>query len=251
MTTTSLDIITRRWLIDNSLPIHYYLEGLSHSATCLRELSFDALKMINSANLPVDDTGSIQIPNDFTDDLAVCIPTGQSLSKLPKQDWITPLRIHSSDTGEFVTYEDQNSNASQNFLGFPLAGTTWFWNINSFGEPTGGFYGAKGGTSSGYAVFKQQRRIQLSEDLIGTNVVLLYIGDGQSIDNATQVDPLAFSTITSFIAWKRSPNRDNKDSAEGRNFYNERRKLVARLDPLTDTDIMNIIRNAYTATIKN
>lgn len=251
MITTSVDIITRRWLIDNQLPIHYYLEGLSHSATCLRELTFDVLKIINSVNLPVDNSGSIWIPDDFTDDLAVCLPFGQALSKLPKQDWITPLRIHDASTGQFTPYQDQVNNNADSFCGYPLAGTIWFWNVNSFGEPTGGFYGSPGGTSSGYKVFKQQRRIQLSEDLIGTNVILLYIGDGQSIDNATQVDPLAFSTITSFIAWKRSPNRDNKDSAEGRNFYNERRKLVARLDDLTPEDIQNIRNNAYRASIKN
>lgn len=251
MNTTSVDVITRRWLLENGLPIHYYMDGLFQSATCLRELNFDVLKIINVQNLPVDDSGSVMIPDDFVEDVAVCIPVGQVLKPLPKQDWITPLRMHDATTGDFVKYTDNRGVTSGNFCGFPLVGTIWFWNFNDFGEPTGRFFGTRGGTSAGYQVFKQQRRIQLSEDLVGTNVVLLYVGDGSSIDNATQIDPQAWMAINTFIEWKRSPNRNNKDSAEGRNFYNERRKLVARLDDLDCVTIRNIVRNSYYATVKN
>jgi hypothetical protein len=249
MITTSLDIIVRRNLLETGHPIHYYTEYLYHSATCLRELSFSTLKIINSANLPVNDYGAIDLPDDFNDDLAVCLPIGQTLKPLPKQDWITPLRIHDSTTGQFVPYQDNTPSGT--FWGFPLVGTIWFWNFNEFGEPTGRFYGARGGSNSGYKLLRERRQIQLSEDLIGTNVVLLYISDGQSIDNATQIDPKAFSTITAYINWKRSPNRDNKDGAEGRNFYNQMRTLNARLDDLDIPTIKNIVYNAYMATIKN
>ncbi len=253
MITANLDVIVRRGLLEAGLPIHYYLEFLLHSGTALRELTFSTLKIINVVDLPVDNTGNIKIPNDFIDDISVCIPSGQAIKELPKQDWINPLRIHSATTGQYTTYTDLTSNNPQIWDGsFPLVGGfSWFWNVNSFGEPTGQFYGSRGGTSSGYAVFKEQRRIQLSENLIGTNVILLYISDGSSVDNATQIDPQAWACINAFINWKRSPNRDNKDSAEGRNFYNQMRTLVARLDPLTPEDIINTLHNAYTATIKN
>lgn len=250
MLTTSLDIITRRWLIDNQLPIHWYLEGLSHTANCLRELTISSLKLINSANLPVNSYGAIDLPTDFQDDLAVCIPAGQSLINLPKQDWITPLRIHDANTGQFVSYESQDST-SDTFFGFPVGLWTWFFNVNAFGEPTGGFYGARGGTNSGYKVIKERRQIQLTEDFINSNVVLLYVSDGQSIDSATQIDTKAFACITSYANWKRSPNRDNKDSPEGKNFYNQMRTLVARLDDLDGPTIRNIIHNAYYASPKN
>lgn len=252
MTTTSVDIITRRWLLEAGLPIHYYMEGLFHSATCLRELNFEVLKIINVANLPVSAEGNVTLPDDFVDDIACCIPVGQTLKELPKQDWITPLRIHDATTGDFTTYADQNSSViTDRFCGFPLVGTIWFWNYNSFGEPTGRFFGAKGGASSGYSVFKQQRRIQLSENLGGTNVVLIYIGDGSSVDSATQIDPQAWATIDSYIKWQRSPNKDNENSPEGRKFYNARRHLVARLDDLTPADIRNIAHNSYMGAAKN
>lgn len=251
MITATLDQIVRRNLLEIGYPMHFYTEYLFHAATALRELTFSTLKIINSASLPADDTGNIFVPNDFVDDLAVCLPAGQTLRKLPKQDWITPLRIHDITTGEFVPYADQSNIAPETWWGGFPTGFGWFWNVNSFGEPTGQYYGSRGGTSSGYSVFKEQRRIQLSEDLIGTNVILLYVGDGSSVDNATQIDPQAFACITAFINWKRSPNRDNKDSPEGRNFYNQMRTLTGRLDDLDVPTIRNILHNAYCATIKN
>lgn len=250
MITTSLDIISRRWLLEQGYPIHYYLEALLHSQTCLRELIFDVLKIVNAANLVADDTGNIFLPNDFVEDIAVTLPAGQSLRPLPQQDWITPLRIHDATSGGFVPYAGLTSNATDSFLGFPLS-WNWWWNVNSWGESTGQQYGVGGGTKSGYSVFKTQRRIQLSEDLANASVVLLYIGDGTSIDSATQIDPQAWSCINSFIQWKRSANRDNKDSAEGRNFYNERRKLVARLSDVDIATLKNILHQNFHASIKN
>jgi hypothetical protein len=235
------------------MPIHYYPEYLFYSATCLRELSFDTLQIVNSLNTPVDASGSFYLPDDFKDDIGVYVPSGQALSQLPKQDWITPLRLHDSQTGQFVPYSTQNSAATNpinSIFGIPV-GWTWFWNVNTFGEPTGRMFGTTGGSKSGYSLFKNQRRIQLSEDFIGGNVVLLYISDGQSPDNATQIDSYAFATIDAYIIWKTSNNRDNQYSPEGRNFTNQKRLLRSRLNDLTVADLRNIIHNAYQGGIKN
>lgn len=248
MNNSSVDIIVRRALLERGLPIHFYGEFLFYASTCIRELSFDTLLLVNSANLPVDVNGNVTLPSDFVDDVSVCIPVGQGLKTLPKQDWITPIRIH--DASSYIPYQNVETN-SENVFGYPLAGFTWFWNVDSFGSPTGRMFGASGGSSSGYKVLKAQRRIQMTQDFAGSNVVVLYISDGQSVDNATQVDVLAFATVNSFIAWKTSPNRDNEFSAEGRGFINQKRLLRARLNPLTVTDINNILHNAYKATMKN
>lgn len=252
MKLTSLDQIVRRNLLERGLPIQYYIEALFHGATCLRELSFDTLQIVNALNTPVDATANIYLPDDFVDDIGVYLPSGQALSQLPKQEWITPLRLHDSTTGAFVPYSDQNipaNNPINSIFGIPV-GWTWFWNVNTFGEPTGRMYGTSGGNKSGYKLLKNQRRIQLSEDLVSTNVVLLYISDGQSADNATQIDSYAFSTIDAYITWKMSGNRDNMYSPEGRNFKAQRRLLRAREDDLTLVDIKNIIHNSYQGGIK-
>ena len=228
------------------------MELFVHGSTGVRELSFDSLQIINSISLPVNSYGAVDLPGDCVDDLAVCIPSGQSLINLPKQDWITPLRLKDSG-GNFVPYSDLTTatSATNNFFGFPFTGWSFFWNVNDFVEPTGRFFGAKGGTKSGYQIFKERRQIQMSEDFINSHIVLLYISDGQSIDAASQIDVQAIQCIRAFQNWKMSPNRDNENSPEGRHWHNQRRLLRARLNPLTKVDILNIIRNSYTATIKS
>lgn len=244
MIFSTLDKITRRYLLEHNLPLHWYLEVMVHCSSAIRELSFDTLKIINSARLPVNDYGAIDLPQDFVDDLSVAIPIGDSLTNLPKQDWITPLRIHDTTTGQFTTYTRDVDTATQDFAAFPGI-WNWYWNINNYGEPTGRLFGASGGTSQGYTVVKERRQIQLTDNFRNSNVVLLYISDGQQADNATQVETMAQQAIQAWCDWKRSPNAAIKDSYEAATFYNEKRILRARLNPLTRTDVLNIIRNSY------
>ncbi len=250
MILTTVDIILRRWLLERGLPIHYYAEGLFHCSSGLRELSFDTLKIINTSNLPINDDGSVDLPEDFVDDVAVSMPSGGALIPMAKQDWITPLQIHDVDTGLFLPPNEQTSTTTVNtFYGFP---STWvyYWNIDDYGSFTGRQFGNHGGTRRGYRIVKERRQIQLTDSFNGDSVVIQYISDGQSIDNATQIDTLAIRAIQTWIDWQFSPNRTSKDSLEARTFYNEKRRLRQLLNPLTATDIKNVVRNSYTASIK-
>lgn len=253
MIFANIDSIVRRGLLENGLPIHYYAELLFHSATCLRELTFDSLKVINTLNLPVNSYGGVDIPGDCQDVLSVSVPAGNGLQALPKQEWLNPLRLHSPVTGEFVPY---NVNPSTNevdntFFWFPGILSTYYWNVSSYGEPTGGFYGAPGGSNMGYNVFPERRQIQMTDGFVDSNVIVMYVSDGQSVDSATQIDVKAFSTIRSWQDWKRSPNANDDSSPEGKYFYNQKRRLRSLLNDLTRTDLLNIIRNAYCASIKS
>jgi len=249
----TLDMIVRRSLLEKSLPIHWYAEYLFHSSACIRDLAKDTLKIINCVDRPVNSYGAINTPDDFMDDLAVCIPAGQSLHRLPKQDWITPLRINNPTTGAFESYNSLAGEDEGEQTVWGLPGTwTYFWNVNDFGEPTGRFYGAEGGTNSGYKLIKERRQIQLTEDFIfdDSHVVLLYVSNGQSVDNATQVDFMAFSAVQRYNDWMSSPNAGIVQSPEGYSYYNERRLLRANLDDLTATDIRNIIHKNFMAAAK-
>lgn len=253
MIFTNLDTVAKRNLLERGLPLHYYLEELLHGATCVRELTYEVLRIINTVKLPINNYSAIDLPEDFQDDLAVCIPAGQFLRPIPKNDWIDPLVNHDA-TGNFVPYSDAATNpqtAGLTIFDFSAAGY-WFWNINDFGEPTGRYFGGTGGDRlNGYKLVKERRQIQLTETFQSDTAILMYISDGMRADNATQIDVKAWATITAFINWKRSPNADDKDSPEGRNFYAERRRLVARLDDTTIIDIRNIVHSAYSGTLKN
>lgn len=253
MQLTTLDQITRRSLLEKNLPLHYYFEYLVHGASAIRELSKDTLKIVNSANLPLNGYNAVDLPSDFVDDIGVYIPVGGALQPIPKRDNINPIRVHDGTSGAFEPYNNGQSSNSGEFTFFGInTSYFWYWNVNDFGEPTGRYFGANGGAyQNGYKVIKERRQIQFTGTFTSDNVVLLYISNGQSADNATQVDWLAFRAIQTYTEWQRSPNANFKDSPEARTFYNEKRLLRAELNPLTREDIINTIRSGYTAAMKS
>jgi hypothetical protein len=248
----NLDMSVRRSLLEKGLPLHYYLQELLHQSACVRELSKDTLKLVNTVSLVVNSYGASSLPDDFVDEVAVSFPVGQELSKIPKKDTLSPLRLV-DDTGAFIPYTQQSSSSitASTFMGVPV-GWGWYWNFNDFGEPTGRFFGAHGGVSYGYQIFRERRQIQFTEDFIGSeNVVLMYISNGQHADNATQLDWRAFRCIQTYSDWMGSPNASNKDAPEARTYYNEKRLLRANMNDLTIEDIKQTLRHSYTAAMKS
>lgn len=250
MLYTTLDIIVRRNLLEGGFPIHYYAEELFHSSTCLRELTFDTLKVINTRNLPINSYGAIDFPDDFSDDVGLSFATGATLRPLPHKDSINPLRVHDTTSGQFVG-QPASTNINVGDLFFPFVGYTWYWNVSDYGEPTGRIFGANGGNPYGYKVIKERRQIQLYGGVNSGSAILQYISDGQSVDNASMVDTQAFATFQAYINWKKSPNKYNEFSPEGRLYYNTKKKLRTRMSGMTSADIINVFRSGYTAAIKN
>jgi len=249
MLFSSVDALVKRSLLEKGLPIHYYLESLLHTTAAIRELSFDSLQIVNTLSLPINEYNAIDLPGDFVDDVGLSLGTGTILRQLHRNDAINPLRYHDS-TAAYVAPPSPSADINgQTFYG--LRGLTWFWNINEYGEPTGRYFGARGASDrDGYKVIRERRQIQLSNSVGCDTAVLVYISDGQSIDNATQVDVLAYSTIQAYRNWKSSRNADNERSPEALGFYNQKRHLRARKDEISVTDIIQIVRRSYTAAMK-
>lgn len=252
MNWTNFDSIVRRNLLEKGLPLHYYYEFLLHATASVREMTFDTLRIVNYLELPVDATDmSVTLPDDFMDDVAVTIPVGGFLQPVVKNDSLNEIRpidangLYTNPTSGFLP------NGAETFYGFNTS-WWWYWNITDYGEPTGRYYGAPGGPKrNGYKVIKSQRRIQMTQEFTSPTIVLIYISDGQRADSASLIDVAAFSSIQAYINWKRGPNAENNDAPEARYFYNERRKLVARLDGTTSSDIRGIILKSYFAAMKN
>lgn len=250
MIYANIDSIVRRNLLEKGLPMHFYAEALFHASTCLREMNIDTLQVVNTVRLPINSYYAVDLPDDFVDDVMVGVAAGQFIQPIPKKNTITPLRLSDAD-GNYTTYNLSDTEEVV-FSGFGLPATSWFWNIDDLGENVGRYFGMSGGASPNtYKIVKERRQIQLPESFIGKSIVLVYISDGQTIDSATQIDVQAFYAIQSWIAWKQSPNAQNQFSPEGRYYSNEKRKLRARLNPLTTNDIKDIIRRHFHASIKN
>ena len=254
MQWANLDSIIRRTLLEKGLPIHWYAEYLYHQSAAIRVLSKDTLQIVNSANLVVNDYGAVDLPGDFVDDVELAFPWGGILQPIPRVDNVNPIRVHSPVTGQFTPQPDGFIlEGVTNFYGtYGLWGAlNWFWNVNDWGEGTGRLFGAPGGVQYGYSVVRERRQIQMvGTGISATNVILLYISNGQSIDNATQVDWRAYDAIQAYGEWKRSPNASNEYSPEGQSFYNQKRLLRAQMNDLTPITIKNIFRNNFRASPK-
>lgn len=248
MKYTTLDKIVRRNLLAKRLPLHYYVEFLVHASTCLRELTFDTLRVVNTVELTLNDYYAVDLPCDYVDWTKVGIKMGQFVQPITQRDTINRLRNQDSQ-GDYTTYTDPATVNSQ----YPF--WPWFWmfqNMDDLGENTGRLYGFDTGVASdGFKVIKERRQIQFTESMDCDTIVLEYISDGQTSDNATQIDPYAQACIEAFINWKRSANADIDRSPEARTFYNQRRVLRARMSQVTLWDIRQILYKNYRASIKN
>lgn len=247
MVLTTVDSVTRQGLLDNSLPIHYYFEYLTHTCSWLRELNIDTLQIVNTVNLPVGEYGEVDFPMDFVDEVGLMIPINGSLKPIPQKDSISPLRLLNTNGG-FIPYTDLEDRSGQ--TGF-IYNWQWFWNINDYGEGTGRAFGSNGGSEMGYKKVKERRQFQLSQGYVNSGVVLMYISDGQSVDSASQIDVQAINCARAWQDWKSDPLQSSNDySPKGRSFYNRKDNLRSRINSLTPIEIRDIVYRNYTASPK-
>lgn len=248
MRFTTVDKIVRRNLLAHRLPIHFYIENLVHVTSCLRELSFDSLLLINTVELPVNDYFAVDLPCDLVDWVCCGVKRGQFIQPITQRDSINPLHAYNFQ-GAITTYSEPDTN---NF-DFPFWPGFWmFQNVDDLGENTGRFYGYNPGlVPNGFKYLPERNQIQLTESFNTDTMVLKYISDGQNADNATQVDYYAQNAIDAYVNWKRSKNADIEKSLEGAAYYNQRRILRARKNSLTPWDIRQILFKNYRASIKN
>jgi len=247
MKWAKLDSIIRRNLLAKRQPLHYYIEYLVHASSCLRELTFDSLRIINTVKLELNDYFAADLPCDFVDWTKVGIMMGQFVQPITQRESIN--RLHNYDSqGQIITYQDP---ATFN-MDFPFWPGYWmFQNIDDLGENLGRLYGFNTGLApDGFKILPERNQIQFQETARTTTYILEYISDGQTSDNASQIDQYAWSAIEAYINWKRTPNADNDHSPEAFNYKNQRRLLRARMSEITLYDIRQTLYRNYRASVK-
>lgn len=255
MKNNTLDQIVRNVLLSKSLPLHWYAEFLTHAANCLRELTIDSLQIINTKSLTLNSYYAADLPCDMIPggDVAVGIPNSQFLLPVAQRTNITPL-VNTNASGQPVPYGPaQGVDSVFNYFGF-FSGWSWgwTWNVDSLGENTGRLFGYdSSNTKNGYQIFPERNQIQFTETFTNCHPVLMYISDGQCVDSASQITPLAFNCISDWINWKRSPNADMIQSPQGQTWVASRKVLRGRINQLDIPALKQILQRAYRATIKN
>lgn len=238
--------------------IHWWVQFMVYAKDCLRTLSEDDLRVVNTKKLPVDsNTNAVDLPNDYLDYISIGTEVGQLLKPLVETDSINPLIARTSDFTP-TTYGAAGLENSNNIIYYgslsPYYWNTVFW--NDYGEFTGRIFGFGAGTQDDvFSIFPERNQIQLSEKLSCTHIVIRYISDGMNSDAATQISPYAYETIDAFIMWQMKLNTRTYSAGEAemakQAYIDERRILRARLSDLTKEKLKRLFQRASYASPKS
>lgn len=257
----SLDKIVRGILLQKQLSIHFYLQYLVYERDCLREISMDALKVVQYELLTIDEWNEAPIPCGFLDDINVGFEVGQGIRPLVKDNSLNSL-INYDDSGNRISFNQAAivANPRTNFLtgqeNINLSAFNWgegwnYYSRNDYGESLGRILGYRCNPSDTYKIIPERNVIKINEDIgtTGSKFVLTYISDGSCCNAATCVTPYAISTIDAYIKWQtkennRSYSEGEKERAE-RWYLKQRGILVGRLSDLTLDDILRSMQRAY------
>ena len=261
MVTYSLDGIVRSFLIKKNYPIHFYMNGLVYAASCLRELTIDDLKIINTKLIPVDTTTSeAKLPDDYVNYVEVGMQIGQKVRPLVEDKNLSSIAVYNSNYSNATLMQPLPASQSQPILIYnyllPL-----FWlttTYNQYGENIGRLFGwGNGDACDTFKIVKERNVIKINENLTiqGGNIVMIYVSDGQSVDAISQIPAEAFDTITKYIGWQFKEN--NRSYSEGekerakQQYLDARGILRARLNDITPEVMLRIMQKNYKASSRS
>lgn len=252
MNYQSLDNITRSMLLQKGLPLHWYVQFLKYAADIYRELCFDSMRAINTVILTIDQRDfAANLPCDYVDWIKIGVPQGQFVQPLVQRLSINRLTQHTA-TGQPTSYGDPNTVN----MDFPFWPGYWmFQNIDDLGENVGRLYGYNTAfTNNTFKVIPERGQIQFCESL-GQNVVVLeYISSGQTMSNATKIDPQAQAVIEAGQDWKYKLHSKRFSGGEAEQAFQlykiELRRFRARKSDITPWDLRQAIYRTYMAAPK-
>ena len=251
MRYTNLDTIVKGVLIERGYPIHYYMQFLFLASRAYEELHFDTLGNIKTISIPVNSYNAAPLPCDFMDWVKVGIPNGQFVRPLSSRKGLSSLNNFDNNGNKVLHSNDLTADNLFNSMFFRSTQTF----INENGEFTGRMFGAGSGDNANtFKYIPERNEIQLHEALSANQIILQYISDGSSIDNATLITPYAKAGIEAYIIWKmkeasRMYGQGERQEAK-RQFDLQHRLLRARKNELTRDTIFNIVRKHTHGSIK-
>lgn len=249
MKYTTLDKIIRGYLLKKRYPIHFYIECLAQSATCLQDLHFDTLGNVKTVKLEINqEYKSATLPCDFMDWCKIGVASGQFIKPLTERQGITRLNNTNATTGDKTLFGSVETGDNAIF------GWSRHVTYNDKWENVGRLYGKTSNSGAAFKVIKEREEIQFDEQLSDTHIVLEYISDGSEIDNATQITPYARATIEAYMDWKhkethRSYSEGQRERAKQHYNY-QHRLLRGRLNTMTINDLRAIIQKRTHGSIK-
>ena len=238
MVLTSLDKIVRRTLQKSRVPLHYYIQYLTFANDILRELQFSMLPAAKTVKLTLDANNEADLPVDYVEEIGLYRAVGDKLVQMQHGD-----DISSFDGAPFPEEAEVYVPYSIDF--------SWVQNIEQDSAYNTKLFGHTPTTTNKYRIVRDLAKVRVDNNSDLTEVYLKYITLPEKVTNQTLVHPMAETAISTGLMWLRAFYwKENDVMMKRQEFYNERRKLKAALNPLNATDLINAMRRTHNQAVK-
>ena len=243
----TLDYIVKNVMVDNwENTEHNYMRYLQWAFRGLKQINFDVLRDVRTVVLTMNDNRTVDLPLDFVNytKIGVCVNGFIKVLGTRRDMCLT----RSLDNCGNVVRNDVKLNCSVLDDFGPY--TYLFYNYRN-GENVGQLFGVGGGRNHRgyYRVDTKNRQISFTTDGEKTDVVIEYISDGVSPTGKSKIHVFAEECLIKWIHWQRIDNKKGENQAEKerkrREYYNEFRKLRARMKSFTLDELLATFRSSY------
>ena len=238
MLTKTLNTVVRDALIDNGLPIHYYMTFSHHAKRCLESLAldFNLGGNVKESKIVVNSYNRVAIPAEAIQIIGVYgifggerrnFKRNDQLTKAYKLDGITKMPWLEDDT----SFPDNQLGESSTLLDktIPNEYPTVFYPTNEVDYE--------------FSVDEANSEIILGPRAEMDDVYVWYLSSLVSISSANVVSYIAIPSIISYIDWmvyKASGTAQSRIMEKKDDYYNEKRLLRGRLNNLNTSDLYEI-----------
>ncbi|MDB4301932.1 hypothetical protein N9924_00045 [bacterium] len=241
----NLDQTVREYLIENQYPEHRYFQALQFGISCLRELNLDVTGVPVTIDLPVSDSDTVDLPDDYINYVRIgtCDSAG-NFHELGRNNNIC-LNRSIDDCGQ----PGERVNPDQPDVYSGVVGSQEYYSAHyRNGENIGRFYGAGGGQNrwGNFRIDSAMGQIQLAGYTGGDHLRLEYLGDPAKANGSFVVQPFALETVKAWIDWKMSSKNpsvpQNQVQANYNLYFRNKKQLRARVKSLSVQDLLQSFR---------
>jgi hypothetical protein len=233
MKTEKIDSIVKEFLLSKELTLHYYVPNLLNALNCLRELSFDFNlgKNVKEVELIPNEFNRIAIPVD-------CVQVGLVFGLFGGETRAFRFNEKVSLVTNNVAYGDEETtipDLKQN------NGSMVIEYVSPYELPQQIYVGDNDKYCYNVDVARGEIVLGVEHEL--TKVYLRYESSYVDVSSTNLVHPYLIPVIKSYISYMfEKSNSSMNRIAEGKDaYYNEKRLLRARMNPLNISDYYKLL----------
>jgi hypothetical protein len=228
----TIDSVIRRNLAMRRLPLHYYAVMLVMAKRGLEEMHFDTLQKFKIVELAIDPLlKTADLPEDFVEEISVGVEVADKVRALGNNDKINK----DSDNGIAFPIDDDLNNV--------FGDDYFYYSRFPFGFPVT--------FTDSYTIIRELGKIRVDNRSTISRIQLMYLTMPTKVSSRSLLHPFAQDSLHAWINWKWAENNKDRDELNHeRKYYTSYRKLRARLNKMSTTDIKRVIRKRFGLAVK-